>query len=71
MEKEDKFWKEGYFAESLSYEDMKEKMKTIQKKGNGDMNYNFRKCKKKISAHNKDWHAHLCDECFDKEYFKK
>ena len=30
-----------------------------------EMNFNCKKCKKKISAHNNDWHGGMCDECFD------
>ncbi len=31
--------------------------------------YCNKKCNKKISAHNKDWHDGMCDDCFHKEYF--
>ena len=48
-----------------------EKMKTFHKKHDEDMNFNCRKCSKKISAHNKNWHDGMCDECYDKEYFKE
>jgi uncharacterized protein len=33
------------------------------------MNYNCKEFGKKISAHNKDWHDGMCDECFNKKYF--
>ena len=36
-----------------------------------EMNYNCKKCNKKISAHNKDWHDGMCDDCFDKEHYQK
>ena len=36
-----------------------------------EMNYNCKKCNKKISAHNKDWHDGMCDDCFNKKYYKK
>ncbi|HLC88775.1 MAG TPA: hypothetical protein VJG49_01940 [Candidatus Nanoarchaeia archaeon] len=47
-------------------EEMKLKERTIHMKNTEEMNYNFKQCNVKISAHNKDWHAHLCDKCFDK-----
>ena len=25
----------------------------------------FKECNAKISAHNKDWHQGMCDDCFD------
>jgi DNA-directed RNA polymerase subunit RPC12/RpoP len=31
-----------------------------------EMNYSCKNCKKKISAHNNDWHGGMCDECFNK-----
>lgn len=37
--------------ETLDPQDIKEKMKTFHKKHNEDMNYNCKKCNKKISAH--------------------
>ncbi len=68
-EEEDNLWSEGSFTETLGPQDIKEKMKTFHKKHDEDMNYNCKKCNKKISAHNKDWHACLCDECFNEECF--
>ena len=64
---EDELWEEGGFSESLGPIDIKERMKTFHKGHDEDMNYNCMKCNKKISAHNKDWHAGMCDDCFDKE----
>ena len=64
----DDFWAEGGFAETVGAEDMKERMKTFHKKHDEDMNYDCRKCGKKISAHNKDWHGGMCDGCFNDEY---
>jgi len=64
-----KFWEEGYFAETLSSQDREERMKTFHKKHDEDMNFNCRKCNKKISAHNKDWHDGMCDSCFNKAHF--
>ncbi len=66
---EDSFWAKGYFAETMSSADMKAKMRTFHMKHNEEMNYNCKECNIKISAHNKDWHAGMCDKCFNKEYF--
>jgi len=62
-------WAEGYFAETLSSKDLKEKMETFHKKHNEDMNFSCKKCNKTISTHNKDWHNGMCDDCFNREYF--
>ena len=62
--KGDGFWKEGFFAESLDPKTAKERMKTFHMGHNEDMSYLCRKCGAAISAHNKDWHAGLCDKCF-------
>ena len=67
----DNLWSEGSFAETLSPIEKKEKMKTFHMKHDEDMNYDCKKCNKKISAHNRDWHNHMCDDCFNKEYFKE
>ncbi|MBI2647378.1 hypothetical protein HYW99_02785 [Candidatus Woesearchaeota archaeon] len=67
---EDDFWEEGYFAETMSPKDIKEKMRTFHMKHDEEMNYNCKKCKRKISAHNKDWHDGMCDDCFNKEYHR-
>ena len=66
---EDSFWSEGAFAETLSSEDSKEKMKTFHMKHDEDMRFNCKACKAKISAHNKDWHDGMCDDCFNSKYF--
>ncbi len=66
---ENELWEDGAFTETLGPQDIKERMKTFHKKHNEEMNYNCKKCKSKISAHNKDWHNGMCDKCFDKEYF--
>ena len=66
-DEENCFWEKGIFIETMSSEEAKEKMKTFDKKHNEDTNYNCRKCGKKISAHNKDWHGCLCDDCFHNE----
>ncbi len=63
------FWADGSFAETISTEEMNEKMKTFHKRHDEDINFNCKKCDKKISAHNKDWHAGMCDDCFNKAYF--
>lgn len=46
-------------------------METFHKKHNEDMNFSCKKCNRKISAHNKDWHEGMCDDCFDKEFLSK
>jgi hypothetical protein len=61
---------DGSFAEPLGPEEIKLKMKTFHKKHDEDMSFYCRRCNKKISAHNKDWHDSMCDGCFNKEYFK-
>jgi len=66
---EESFWKKGSFAETLGPQDVKERMKTFHKKYDEDMSFNCKKCGTKISAHNKDWHACMCDECFNGEHF--
>lgn len=63
---EEEFWAEGSFIESVSAEEMKRKERTIHMKNTEEMNYNCKKCNCKISAHNKDWHAGMCDKCFNK-----
>ena len=68
LEAEDELWEKGGFAETLGPEDIEERMKTFHKGHDEDVDYNCRKCNKKISAHNKDWHNGMCDECFNKEY---
>lgn len=65
--KVDELWEEGYFAETLSSDEIKQKQRTIHMKHDEEMNYDCKKCKIKISAHNKDWHAGLCDDCFNDE----
>jgi len=65
---EDDLWEEGYFAETMGPKDIKERMRTFHMKHDEEMNYNCKKCNKKISAHNKDWHDGMCDDCFGKEY---
>ncbi len=62
-------WEEGYFAETISSAEMEEKMKTFYKRHDEGMNFDCKKCSKKISAHNKDWHDRMCDDCFNKEYY--
>ena len=64
------FWEEGSFIESISPENAEEKMKTFHKSHHEDMNFNCKKCNEKISAHNKDWHDGMCDDCFNKAHFR-
>ena len=58
------FWSKKTFAETVSPEEMEQKEKTMHMKHTEDMNYNCRQCSGKMSAHNRDWHAGLCDDCF-------
>ena len=66
---DDELWEEGAFIETLSPAEIKEKMKTFHMKHDEDMNYNCRKCNAEISAHNKDWHDGMCDDCHNNAYF--
>lgn len=66
---EDGFWSEGSFAQTMSGDEAERKMKTFHKKHGEDMNFSCKSCGKKISAHNRDWHGGMCDECFNKAYF--
>ena len=66
---EDSIWAEGSFIESCSPEDWELKKRTFQMKHNEEMNYNCKQCNCEISAHNKDWHAGMCDKCFDEMAF--
>ena len=68
---EDELWDEGTFMETLGPRDIQERMKTFCKGHDKDMNYNCRKCNKKISAHNRDWHNNMCDDCFNNQHFKE
>lgn len=62
-------WEQGSFMETMSNEDWEKKKRTFNMKHNEEMNYNCKKCNSKISAHNRDWHASMCDGCFDEECF--
>lgn len=68
LDEEGELWSDGFFAETLGPTDVKEKMKTFHMKHDEDMRFNCKKCNVKISAHNKDWHNGLCDDCFNKEF---
>ncbi len=57
------FWEEGYFAETMSSAEAEAKMRTIHMKNDEEMNFSCKKCGIKISAHNKDWHGGMCDDC--------
>lgn len=65
------FWDPGDYVKSISPEEAEKMKKTIDKRHDEDMNFNCKKCNKKISAHNKDWHDCMCDDCFNKTYFPK
>src|SRR3989344_688074 len=62
--KVDSLWDEGSFIESMSPEEIKEKEETIRLGHDEDMRFSCKQCSAKISAHNKDWHAGMCDTCF-------
>ena len=68
-EKEDSFWAEGSFAETMGPDEIKAKMRTFHMKHDEEMNFNCKKCDAKISAHNRDWHDGMCDSCFNRVYF--
>lgn len=55
----------------ITKEEANRKSRTIDMKHDEEMNFNCKKCGKKISAHNKDWHDEMCDECFNKTYFNE
>lgn len=69
LEEADGLWEEGAFAETLGPIDMEKKMRTFHMKHDAEMNFNCSKCEVKISAHNKDWHNGMCDECFDEHVY--
>ena len=64
------FWEKGFFAETVDPKGREERMKTFHMKHDEEMNFSCKKCSGKISAHNKDWHGGMCDECFNQEYAK-
>ena len=70
-EENDELWAEGSFAETMGPLDIKKKERTFHMKHDEEVNFNCKKCNTKISAHNKDWHAGMCDDCFDKEVFRE
>ena len=61
------FWEEGSFIESVDSNKIEEKMRTISMKHDEETNFNCKDCNKKISAHNKDWHNGMCDDCFNEK----
>lgn len=63
------FWAENSFLELMNPKNTKDKMRTFHMKHNEEMDYNCEMCNAKMSAHNQDWHAGLCDKCFNKEVF--
>ena len=66
---ESELWDDGAFIETLGPDDIQERMRTFHKGHDEDLHYNCQKCKKKISAHNQDWHNRMCDDCFHNRYF--
>ena len=67
----EEFWTEGSFVQSMSSKDWEKKKRTFHMKHDEEMNYNCKKCNKKISAHNRDWHDGMCDDCFNATYFRE
>jgi hypothetical protein len=63
---EDNLWAEGSFSETMGPKDWELKKRTFLMKHNEEKDYDCKQCNTKISAHNNDWHAGLCDKCFDK-----
>lgn len=53
----------------MNPDEIQKKIKTMRKSHDEEMDYDCRKCGRKISVHNRDWHDFMCDECFDKENF--
>ena len=70
-EENDDLWEEGSFIETVSPYDLKDKMRTFHMKHDEEMNYNCKRCNIKISVHNRDWHAGMCDNCFDEIVYRK
>jgi hypothetical protein len=66
---EESMWSGGSFIQSMDPND-KTVMRTFHMKHDEEMNFNCKACEKKISVHNKDWHDGMCDDCFNKKYFK-
>lgn len=62
-------WAEGSFTETMSSYDWEAKMRTFHMKHDEEMNYFCKQCSQVISAHNKDWHNGMCDDCFNKAYY--
>ncbi len=62
-------WAEGSYSETMSSWEREAKMRTFHMKHDEEMNYGCGRCKGKMSAHNRDWHAGMCDDCFNKAYF--
>lgn len=67
---EEDLWSNEGFVETIDQLDLKTRMRTFHMKHDEELNYNCLKCKKKISAHNKDWHVGMCDDCFNEECSK-
>ncbi|MFH1916038.1 MAG: hypothetical protein ABIJ21_02125 [Nanoarchaeota archaeon] len=64
--KNDSFWAKGSFAETVGPD---ANMRTFHMKHDEEMNFDCKECNTKISAHNKDWHDRMCDDCFNRKYF--
>lgn len=66
---ENGFWSEGSFVESINPNELREKIKTLEEDACKDVKFKCKKCNKQISAHNKNWHDEMCDDCFNAAYF--
>jgi len=65
----DDLWHPGAYIKEISPTEVEKLKETLDKAHNENMNFNCKKCDKKISAHNKDWHDCMCDKCFNETYF--
>jgi hypothetical protein len=68
MEDKNELFEEKTVVQTVDLND-KGKMRTFHMKHHEEMNYNCKVCGTKISAHNRDWHASMCDSCYDKKVF--
>lgn len=67
--KRERIWSKGSFAETMGPWDREKKKRTFSMKHDEEMNFSCSECGKKISAHNRDWHDNMCDDCFNGKYF--
>lgn len=60
-------WENEALFETISPKDMTDILHTLTMEHNMEMDSNCSVCNTKISTHNKNWHAGMCDACFDKK----